>query len=175
MLSPRRLLLAASINCAFCLPDSVRAALPRDNSPDSLCGSQSAVACLRPCLQQLVAYIAEQRHSGTSGKEVYGRFLRDFDLDLYRLGASKSSQEGVETRASLPRRAHCDLGGHAPVVVDAVAGERTALFPGGITQRAAPDFASVVSKLAGAANPEQVAASALRAQALQTGMARSAS
>ena len=73
----------------------------------------------------------------------------------------------------MPTRPHCDAGGSGPVAMSAVSGARTALFPGGITQRSAPDFASVVSKLAASASgPGEVAASALRTQALQTGMAR---
>lgn len=107
--------------------------------------------------------------SGTgAGLEVYGRFARDFDFDLYRRAASK---EPVDTHASLPTRPHCDAGSRAPVLIDASTGARTALFPGGITQRAAPDFAAVVSRLAASASsPGEVAASALKAQALQTGM-----
>lgn len=106
-----------------------------------------------------------------SGLEVYGRFARDFDYDLFRTAAGKASN--AEASASLSARPHCDAGSSSPVVIDAVSGERAALFPGGITQRAAPDFASSVSKLAASASgPAEVAASALRTQALQTGMVR---
>lgn len=111
------------------------------------------------------------RTPGTSGLEVYGRFARDFDYELFRAAASKTAAS--ETYASLPTRPHCDAGGSGPVVLSAVSGARTALFPGGITQRSAPDFASAVSKLAASASgPGEVAASALRTQALQTGMVR---
>ena len=108
---------------------------------------------------------------GTVGSDLYGRFARDFDYDLFRLTGAKAAPESAETHASVPRHAHCDVGSHAPVVLDAVTGERAALFPGGITQRAAPVFAAVVSRLAGSASPSQVASSVLRAQALQTGAA----
>ena len=105
------------------------------------------------------------------GLEVYGRLAREFDYDLFRAAAQKTA--ATETYASVPTHPHCDAGGSGPVVLSAVTGARTALFPGGITQRSAPDFASAVSKLAGSASgPGEVAASALRTQALQTGMVR---
>lgn len=118
-----------------------------------------------------VAGTCEDCATAGSGLEVYGRFARDFDFDLFRAAAGKVSAAPAVTHASLPTRPHCDPASSAPVVIDASTGERTALFPGGITQRAAPDFSSVISRLAASAtSPGEVASSALRAQALQTGM-----
>jgi len=116
------------------------------------------------------ALSAPSGKNGTvGGLEVYGRLAREFDYDLFRAAAQKTA--ATETYASVPTHPHCDAGGSGPVVLSAVTGARTALFPGGITQRSAPDFASAVSKLAGSASgPGEVAASALRTQALQTGM-----
>lgn len=118
-----------------------------------------------------LAGTCEECTTAGSGLGVYGRFARDFDFDLFRAAAGKVSAPPAATHASLPTRPHCDAGASGPVVLDASTGERTALFPGGITQRGAPDFSAVISRLAASASsPGEVASSALRAQALQTGM-----
>ena len=142
-----------------------------------LASALSSLLCVCVCMQLTVRRLCGVCSTGTcadcvvasSGFEVYGRFARDFDYDLFRAAAGKASPG--EAHASLPKRPHCDAGGFGPVVIDVVPGERAALFPGGITQRAAPNLASVISKLAASASgPAEVAASALRTQALQTGM-----
>ena len=104
-----------------------------------------------------------------SGLEVYGRFAKDFDFELFRAAVGSDVPSRGEAHESFQQRPHCDAGASGRVV-DVVAGKRHAMFPGGITQRAAPGFASTMSRLAASArSPGEVAASALSEQALQTG------
>ena len=170
MMSPRALLLIAVLRSALGASPASEKNGSRAPSPVFASILRTAVNLGSELLRFKRRFLAQSCSlSGTAGLQVYGRFARDFDYDLYRLAAAKASPE---TSASLPVRPHCDVGSTAPLVIDAVAGDRTALFPGGITQRSAPDFAAVVSKLAASSSPGQVAASALHAQALQTGMVR---
>eukprot|EP00929_Paragymnodinium_shiwhaense_P103912 TRINITY_DN67763_c0_g1_i1.p1 TRINITY_DN67763_c0_g1~~TRINITY_DN67763_c0_g1_i1.p1 ORF type:complete len:353 (+),score=55.01 TRINITY_DN67763_c0_g1_i1:247-1305(+) len=128
-------------------------------------------ALLLLCGRQAVA-AAPSVVNGTafdSGLEVYSRFAKDFDYDLFR--KSTGMRAAPEAHVGLANRAHCDLGSKTPVLYDADSGERVSLYPGGITQRAAPDFATVIAKLAASAgSPGEAATAALRTQALQTGM-----
>ena len=85
-----------------------------------------------------------------SGLEVYGRFAKDFDFELFRAAVGSDVPSRGEAHESFQQRPHCDAGASGRVV-DVVAGKRHAMFPGGITQRAAPGFASTMSRLAASA------------------------